>query len=233
MTHLRRIAIGLALRLIGATVVSLIVWWLFTTPFDRIPLPRSAAIFAIVRILNFPVALAGELLYPIRGLELLFRDYDTWCDFCSTGEMFRQQMRLAVPVYVTLFYIPTVLRSIARRNARLFKRVVIGLLVYATFTAACFLMTSAGGRGAVRLAAIWFLILAAAAAFAWSPMDRRSKIGALAAVVLVGAWVFPFMMLDAAYLNYVSYLFFLTIGVSGTLSLTWAIEKGLDSIRNA
>jgi hypothetical protein len=235
MSLLRRVSIGLTLRVITATAISLLVWWLSITPFDRLPLPRPA-IFVTVRILNFPVALAGELLYPIRGMQLVFPDYDTWCDFCPVGEMFRQQMRLAIPVYLFLLYIPTVLRSIRRRDPRLFKRIVIGLLIYVTFTTAYFLMTTDGNRrGDVRIAVMWFLILATAAAFTWSQIERRWKIAAVVAVLLVSAWVFPFMMtfiapkMDKVQPYYVSYLLLLIVGVCGTLWLISAVENGIES----
>jgi hypothetical protein len=164
MSHFRRISLGLVLRLIIATALSFIVWWLAVTPFDRLFRPRVITI-GIVRILNFPVALAGELLYPIRGIQVVFRDDDTWCDFCSLSEMFRQQVRLAIPVYLFLFYVPAALRSIARKDARLFKRIVVGLLIYTAFATAYFLMTADGNRrGDVRVAAMCFLILAVAVA---------------------------------------------------------------------
>jgi hypothetical protein len=227
MSHLGRVSIGLTLRVITATAISLLIWWLSMTPFDRLPLPRSA-IFAIVRILDFPVALAGELLYPIRGMELVFSDYDTWCDFCPVGEMFRQQMRLAIPVYLFLLYIPTAGRSIARRDRRLFTRIMIGLLIYTTVTTAYFLMTADGNRRAdVRIAAVSFLILAAAAAFAWSPIERRWKIAGVAAVLLAGACALRFLgqQMDEVQPYYVSYLLLLIVGVGGTLWLTRTIEE--------
>jgi hypothetical protein len=231
---MRRILIGFILRFLIATVISLLVWWLSTTPFDRLPLPRSVVLVA-VRLLNFPVALAGELFYPIRGMELLFEDHDTWCDFCPIGEMFRQQIRIAIPTYLALLYIPTVMRSIVRRDARLFKRIVIGLLIYAAFTTAYFLVTGDGDRrGDVRIAAMWFLILSAAAAFAWSKIEPRWKFTAVVAVLLAGARAFPFMMtfiapkMDEVRPYFVSYLVLLIFGVGGTLWLTWAIENGIE-----
>src|SRR6266852_1220902 len=102
---MRRIAIGFIVRLVVSTVISLTGWWLFSTPFDRLPLPR-AAIWPIVRVLDFPVALAAELL-PIRGMELIFHDPASWCDFCTNGELLRMQMRIAIPVYLLLLYVPT------------------------------------------------------------------------------------------------------------------------------
>src|SRR5437868_8191000 len=139
---MRRLIVGFIIRLIASTVISLSVWWLFVTPFDRLPLPPSA-VSVIVRILDFPVALAGEVL-PIRGMELIFNDHDTWCDFCPIGEMFRQQMRIAIPTYLFLLYLPTLFRWVARRDVRLFKRIIIGLFIYAVFTAAFFLVTRNG-----------------------------------------------------------------------------------------
>jgi hypothetical protein len=186
LINMRRFVIGFTLRLIISTVISLTVWWLFTTPFERLALPPSA-VAVIVRVLDFPVALAGEVL-PSRGMELVFDDRGPWCDFCPTGEMFRQQMRIAIPTYPVLLYLPAAMRSIARRNRRLFRRIVIGLLVYAAFTAAYFLVTSDSNRsGDIRIAAMWFLILSAAAAFAWSKIERRWKFTAVVAVLL-RAW---------------------------------------------
>ena len=54
------------------------------------------------------------------------------------------------------------------------------------------------------------------------------------AVLLLGAWAFPFMMtfiapkMDEVQPYYVSYLVLLVFGVGGTLWLTWAIESGFE-----
>ena len=167
-------------------------------------------------------------------MELVFDDHDTWCDFCPIGEMFRQQMRLAIPVYLVLLYIPTLIRSIRRRNAPLFNRIVIGLVVYAVFTTAFFLVIGdRRGRGDLRTAAMWFLILAAAAAITWSQLAPRAKAAAVAVVLLVGAWAFSFVMtftepkMDDVRPYYVSYLVLLLAGVGGTLWLTRAIEQAV------
>src|ERR1700682_595080 len=118
----------------------------------------------------------------------------------------------------------------------LFKRIVIGLLIYAAFTAAFFLVTGNGDRrGDLRIAAMWFAILSAA--FAWSPLSPRWRTGAVVAVVLVGAWAFPFTMTfiapktDEVRPYFVSYLVLLIFGVGGTLWLTWAVENGVERWR--
>ncbi len=226
MFHPRRVSIGFVIRLVIAILISLLVWWLATTPFDRLPLSRNA-IIAFVRILDFPVALSGELLYPIRGMELVFNDHNSWCDFCPAGGMFRLQMRIAIPTYFVLMYIPNIFLAVARRNLLRFKRIIIGLLIYAV-SIAFFLGTGDSmGRGDVRIAAMCFLILSVASAIAWSQISRRSKIIAVVAVFLVGAWVLRFMMRDEVQLYYVSCLLLIILGVGGTLWFTWAIDNSI------
>lgn len=234
---MRRVIHGLSVRLILSVLISLMVWWLFTTPFDRLPLPRSV-VPVIVRVLDFPVALAGEVL-PIRGMELVFDNHDTWCDFCQPGEMFRQQMRLAIPVYLLLLYVPNLILSVAHRKPRLFKRIVIGLSIYSAFTFAYFLITSdADRRGDVRIAVVWLLILAAAAAVAWSNMTERLKALGISTVLFAGAWVFVLTKaliapkIDEVRPYFVSYLVLLIFGVGGTLWLTQVIEKVFVRRRN-
>jgi len=218
---MRRFIIGFALRLIIATLISLSVWWLFTTPFDRIPLPRAVVVM-IIRVIDFPVALAGEVL-PIRGIELVFDDHDTWCDFCPLGEVFRQQMRLAIPVYVLLLYVPSVIGSIARRNPRLLKPMVIVTSIYVIAVVTYFVSTSTWDRRSeVRVAAICLVTLAAAAAVAWSNLSARMRTIGIAAVLVAGAWAFSLLMND-----FVSDLVLLIAGVGGTLALTWGITIGL------
>ena len=224
---MRRTFIGLAVRFLIATALSLLVWWLFVTPFDRLPL-SAPAVHVIVGVLNFSVALAGELLYPIRGMAVLFNDGDSWCDFCTSGETFRRQMRIAIPTYLVLLYLPAVVRPIARRNPRLCKRIIIGLFVYAVFTAAYFLVAGVGDRkDDIRIAAMWLVILSAAAAFAWSKIGPRWKLAAIAGVLLAGAWAFS----DEVQPYFGSYLVLLTLGVGGTLWLTAAIANSIDRWR--
>jgi hypothetical protein len=122
-------------------------------------------------------------------MELVFDDHEPWCDFCPVSEMFWQQIRLAIPVYLVLLYLPTLFRSIRRGEPRVFHRVLIGLMVYAVFTSAFFLLSgSHHGRADLRIAAMWLLILSVAEAAAWSKLAPRMKAAAVGAVLLVGAW---------------------------------------------
>jgi len=229
MTARRAIA-GFIVRVAVATALALTVLWLAVTPFDRIPLPRDFT-GVVVRVLNFPVAVAGEVL-PIRGFAVVFNTYESWCDFCTTGERIRRQLGLAVPVYVLLFYLPNAIALIARRSKRLLLRVIVGLGIYALVTVAYFLMTSDyDRRGDCRIAALWFVILAAAAAVAWSSLSERTRAIGVSVVVVVGAWAFAFLVtfiapkIDELRPYYLADLFLVIVGVSGLLSLTWTVEK--------
>jgi hypothetical protein len=149
--------------------------------------------------------------------------------------MFRQQMRLAIPVYLLLLYLPNLILLAVHRKPRLFQRTIIGLSIYAVVTTVYFLITSdSDRRGDVRIAAMWLLILSAAAAVAWSNTSERMKAVGVSAVLLAGAWAFGLMMttvtpkIDEAHPYFVSCLFLLIAGVAGTLWLTWAIEKVFD-----
>jgi hypothetical protein len=219
---MKRILIGFAVRLGLATLISTAVWWLVVTPFDRVPLPQ-AAVFMIVRVLNFPAAVAGELL-PIRGFALVFRDYSTWCDFCTLAEATRQQLRVSIPAWVLLLYIPLFLRPVVRR-ARLWRRIVIGLCLYALFVAV--VVRVAGGidaRSDARIAAIWFLILSGAAAFAWSRLPSRWRAAGVLGVIVAGGWWLPGPY-DVPFLSVIALVVF------GVLGMVWLVERGVHRSR--
>ena len=108
---MRRFIIGFTVRLVLSVVISLAVVWLFFTPFDRIPLPQSVVV-TIIRIVDFPVAFAGNVL-PIRGMEVLSDNHSSWCDFCTLHELYWQQLRLAVPIYLLLLYVPKLITIVS------------------------------------------------------------------------------------------------------------------------
>jgi hypothetical protein len=171
-------------------------------------------------------------------MELVFNNYDSWCDFCQPEQMFWMQMRIAIPVYLFLPYVPAILRSIARRDARQFHRIVIALMIYALFiTAYIFAIGGSDARDDLQLAAKWLLTLLAAAGVAWSNVSGRLKAAAISLVLLLGTWTLPFTRnliapkFDEALAYFVSYLVPLSFGVGVTLWLTWVTERGFESWR--
>ena len=109
----RRAIIGFIVRLAIATAISAFVFYLWITPFDRQPFPKSVTM-ALIRVLDFPVALAGSFL-PIRGIYVLFDSFDNGCDFCTPAQHFWRQMRIAIPTYLFLLYLATLVRYVVRR----------------------------------------------------------------------------------------------------------------------
>jgi hypothetical protein len=110
---MKRIAIGFAVRLVVATLISALIVWLYITAFDRVPIPRDLHI-AVVRVLNFPVAVAGGLT-RYRGFEVWPESGSSWCCFCSPEYAIRSQMSVSIPTYLLLLYVPAAIRSSVRR----------------------------------------------------------------------------------------------------------------------
>jgi hypothetical protein len=116
---MKRIAIGFTVRLVVATLISALIVWLFTTPFDRVPIPRDLHI-AAGRVLNFPVAVAGRLT-SYRGFDVWPESGSSWCCFCSWEYYVWSQMRVSIPTYLLLLYLPAAMRyvfflSVGRRR---------------------------------------------------------------------------------------------------------------------
>jgi hypothetical protein len=109
---------------------------------------------------------------------------------------------------------------------------LIGLLTYAFAIAIFFLISPS-----IKVAAKWFLILAASAAVAWSTLPTKLKVAGVAAVLLIGAWNYTEMMtfidfrFDEHRSFYLRHLAMLTGGILGLLVLTRPAEnaaKGLE-----
>src|SRR5258706_12729094 len=65
--------------------------------------------------LTYPIAVIGRLTRPYRGMDVFFDRGGEWCDFCSAQQVLWNHVRFAVPVYVVLFYLPTLALWIVRR----------------------------------------------------------------------------------------------------------------------
>jgi hypothetical protein len=110
---MKRFVIGFAARLVVATLISAFIVSLYIAAFDRVPIPRDLHI-AAVRVLNFPVAVAGGLT-PYRGFEVWPNARQTLCCFCSPEQMILAQMRVSILTYLLLLYVPAAMRLGVRR----------------------------------------------------------------------------------------------------------------------
>lgn len=104
----KRTLIGLAHRVAYAAALAFFVF-----DFSVLPTGVTGSVLGgFLAALNFPVALVG-LLLPCgeRGLDFPIGH----CDFPSTA-LFLNHLRLAIPVYVVLLYLPGSLRALRRRR---------------------------------------------------------------------------------------------------------------------
>lgn len=105
---------GFIVRLLLPTIISAFIVWLWVTPFDRVPVavPRGLYV-ATAKVLNFPVAVAGGI-GAYRGFDVWPDDHSTGCCFCSRRYVSISQMRVSVPAYLLLLYVPTLVRRALR-----------------------------------------------------------------------------------------------------------------------
>jgi amino acid transporter len=122
--------LGFIHRIAYAVLVSFVVWFLWTARFDTLSLGRDFQL-GIVKVLDFPVAMVSERM-PLTG----WRSIDPFTrDQMGHNEpnekVLLWHLRLAVPVYVVLFYLPNLFiwivrrfRNRSREDAAVAKRVV-------------------------------------------------------------------------------------------------------------
>lgn len=101
--------IGLSHRVAYATAVALVGFLLAV-------MPAGAKVPGLARLLDLPVAAAG-LLLPVtwRGVDLWFRPWEFHpysSDHFVVGML--QHLRIAIPVYVLLFYVPNLFSGLRR-----------------------------------------------------------------------------------------------------------------------
>src|SRR4051794_20285246 len=106
--------LGFSHRVTYAALISFVVWFLWTARFDTLPFGRDLQL-RIVSVLDFPVAIVSEQM-PLQG----WRSIDPFTrDQMGHNEpnekVLLWHLRLAMPVYVVLFYLPNLVLSIMRR----------------------------------------------------------------------------------------------------------------------
>jgi hypothetical protein len=103
-THLEDMAVSRLRCLLGfihrvayATLISFVVWFLWTARFDRLPLDRDLQL-GIVKVLDFPVAMVSERM-PLTGwlsIDPFTRDQMGHNE--PNEKVLLRHLRLAVPV---------------------------------------------------------------------------------------------------------------------------------------
>jgi hypothetical protein len=113
----KRLILGAFHRLAYATAISVIVFLVAVQPLE---LSLHGATFWTIRILDLPIATAGQLL-PCneRGVDLWFRAEPGYsgCPHNPGPEFFGNHMRIGIPAYLLLFYLPSLLLA-ARLKSR-------------------------------------------------------------------------------------------------------------------
>jgi hypothetical protein len=97
--------IGLVHRVAYATLFAGATWYACGYPnaFRSNPALQKAVCYG----LDYPIAVIGRVTAPYRGIDVFFDRGGEWCDFCSAQQVLWYHVRFAVPVYVVLFYLPT------------------------------------------------------------------------------------------------------------------------------
>jgi hypothetical protein len=106
--------LGFIHRVAYATLISFVVWFLWTARFDTLPLGRDLQL-GIVKVLDFPVAMLSERM-PLTGwlsIDPFTRDQMGHNE--PNEKVLLWHLRTAVPVYVVLFYLPNLVMWIVRR----------------------------------------------------------------------------------------------------------------------
>lgn len=106
--------VGFVHRVAYAMLSALLAWHACTWPFGE-SVAQRRIVTAICYTFSFPTAVIGRITTPYRGVDIFFERGGEWCDFCSPQQVLWSHVRFAVPVYVALFYLPTLVLRIVRR----------------------------------------------------------------------------------------------------------------------
>ena len=105
--------VGFIHRVTYAVLLSVFVWYLTLVPFTMTPLRRSSHL-ALVKVLDFPVAMVSSVLpWQAKGIDLFSEERQP--ERANMWELLHAHVRVAVPVYVILFYVPNAITFLRRR----------------------------------------------------------------------------------------------------------------------
>jgi hypothetical protein len=112
-----RPVIGFIHRVTYAMLIGFITWFLWIARFDTLPFDRDIQT-GMIKVLSFPVALVSEQT-PITGWKAIDPFTKDIVGHNEPNEkVLLWHLRLAVPVYVVLFYLPNLGTWIIRRARR-------------------------------------------------------------------------------------------------------------------
>lgn len=109
-----RLVIGFVHRLAYATLIGFVTWFLWTARFDTLPLGHDLQL-AVVRILAAPVVPASRLTSDTGWKAIDPFTSDVVGHNEPSEKLLLWHLRLAIPVYVSLFYLPSLVRWLIHR----------------------------------------------------------------------------------------------------------------------
>jgi len=108
--------IGFVHRVVYASLISLVGVIVCVLPnIDVGAVPCKA--------LNWPVSVLGQFIPGWAGVNVV--SARGGCDFCTPAERLQSHLALAIPVYVTLFYIPNLIAWILRQRRQKRERLLM------------------------------------------------------------------------------------------------------------
>ena len=113
----RDAAVGAIHRFAYAVLLGMVTWFLYTARFDTLPFGADVQIM-LTKIVGLPVAIVSQLL-PQGAWHAIdpFAEYP-FAHNEPHERLLLLHLRLAVPVYVALFYVPNVVGALYRRFSR-------------------------------------------------------------------------------------------------------------------
>ena len=107
---------GLAHRVAYAIVIGVAIWYFALVPFSETSIPRPLHEW-LLKLLDLPIAAVNAILpWQWKGIDVWSSERQP--EYSNVLKMLRVHLRVAVPVYVLLFYVPNAVRWVMRRGRR-------------------------------------------------------------------------------------------------------------------
>lgn len=105
---LLRAVIGFVHRVVYAALIGIVTWLMAIFPIGVV---NSLLLMLILKVFDFPVAVAGLLLpWEYTGIDLFF-GHGFGVGAPAPEEILLRHLRVAIPVYVLLFYVPNLIKG--------------------------------------------------------------------------------------------------------------------------